>query len=56
MDSLHATIEEFAAEGFTHVQCYCRWGRSLVVAVALVRRQASAGAPFVILYTPQKFG
>jgi hypothetical protein len=23
MDSLHATIEEFAAEGFTHVQCYC---------------------------------
>jgi hypothetical protein len=23
MDSLHATIEEFAAEGFTHVECYC---------------------------------
>jgi hypothetical protein len=23
MDALHATIEEFAAEGFTHVQCYC---------------------------------
>jgi phage FluMu protein Com len=23
MDPLHATIEEFAAEGFTHVQCYC---------------------------------
>jgi len=24
MDSLHATIEEFAAEGYTHVQCYAR--------------------------------
>ena len=23
MDPLHATIEEFAAEGFTHVECYC---------------------------------
>jgi hypothetical protein len=23
MNPLHATIEEFAAEGFTHVQCYC---------------------------------
>jgi hypothetical protein len=23
MDTLHATIEEFAAEGFTHVECYC---------------------------------
>ena len=23
MDSLHATIEEFAAEGFTHVECHC---------------------------------
>jgi hypothetical protein len=23
MDPLHATIEEFAAEGFTHVACYC---------------------------------
>ena len=23
MDPLHATIEEFAANGFTHVQCYC---------------------------------
>jgi hypothetical protein len=23
MDTLHATIEAFAAEGFTHVQCYC---------------------------------
>lgn len=23
MDPLHATIDEFAAEGFTHVQCYC---------------------------------
>jgi hypothetical protein len=21
--SLHATIEEFAAQGFTHVECYC---------------------------------
>ena len=25
MDPLHATIEEFAAEGFTHVECY--WPR-----------------------------
>ena len=24
MAPLHATIEEFAAEGFTHVACYCR--------------------------------
>ena len=23
MDPLHATIEEFAADGFTHVECYC---------------------------------
>jgi len=23
MDRLHATIEEFAAEGYTHVECYC---------------------------------
>ena len=24
MDPLHATIEEFAAEGYTHVECFCR--------------------------------
>ena len=23
MDTLHATIEEFAADGYTHVECYC---------------------------------
>ena len=23
MDPLHATIQEFAADGFTHVECYC---------------------------------
>ena len=23
VDPLHATIEEFAGEGFTHVECYC---------------------------------
>src|SRR4029450_4205419 len=23
MDPLHATIEQFAAEGFTHIECYC---------------------------------
>ncbi len=23
MDTLRATIEEFAADGFTHVECYC---------------------------------
>ena len=23
MDPLHATIEEFAAEGYTHVECFC---------------------------------
>src|SRR5262245_54081708 len=23
MDSLHATIEEFAAEGYTHIECHC---------------------------------
>jgi hypothetical protein len=23
MDPLHATIEEFVAKGFTHVECYC---------------------------------
>ena len=23
MDPLHATIEEFAAEGYTHVECHC---------------------------------
>jgi hypothetical protein len=24
MEPLHATIEEFAADGFTHVECYCQ--------------------------------
>jgi hypothetical protein len=24
MDPLHATIEEFAADGYTHVECRCR--------------------------------
>src|SRR5262247_3794556 len=23
MDPLHATIEEFAADGYTHIECYC---------------------------------
>jgi hypothetical protein len=23
MNSLHATIEEFAADGFTHTECHC---------------------------------
>ena len=23
MDPLHTTIEEFAADGYTHVDCYC---------------------------------
>ena len=23
MDPLHATIEEFTAEGYTHVGCFC---------------------------------
>jgi hypothetical protein len=23
MGALHATIEEFAAEGYTHVECFC---------------------------------
>jgi hypothetical protein len=23
MDALHATIEEFAAEGYTHIECHC---------------------------------
>jgi len=23
MDSRHATIEEFAADGYTHVECFC---------------------------------
>jgi phage FluMu protein Com len=23
MEPLHATIEEFAAEGYTHVKCFC---------------------------------
>jgi phage FluMu protein Com len=23
MDPLHATIEEFAADGYTHVECHC---------------------------------
>jgi hypothetical protein len=23
LDPLHATIEEFAADGYTHVECYC---------------------------------
>src|SRR5262245_6260659 len=23
MDPLHATIEEFAADGYTHIECHC---------------------------------
>ena len=23
MDPLHATIEEFAADGYTHIECFC---------------------------------
>ena len=23
MEPLHATIEEFAADGYTHVECFC---------------------------------
>jgi hypothetical protein len=23
MDPLHATVEEFAAEGYTHIACHC---------------------------------
>ena len=23
MDPLHATIEEFTTEGYTHIECYC---------------------------------
>jgi len=23
METLHATIEEFAADGYTHIECYC---------------------------------
>jgi hypothetical protein len=23
MDPLHATIEEFAAHGYTHIECHC---------------------------------
>ena len=35
MDPLHASIEDFTAEGFTHIECHCprcrmtRWGRSV---------------------------
>jgi hypothetical protein len=29
MDPLHATIEELAAEGFTHVECYCPLCRTM---------------------------
>ena len=28
MDPLHATIEEFAAEGYTHIECFCPRCRS----------------------------
>ena len=23
MDTLHATIEEFATDGYTHIECFC---------------------------------
>lgn len=29
MNSLHSTIEEFAADGYTHVQCYCQGCRAI---------------------------
>jgi len=28
MDPLHATIEEFAADGYTHIECFCPWCRN----------------------------
>jgi hypothetical protein len=39
MNPLHATIEEFAADGFTHVECYCP-----VMALAAARRDKPAAA------------
>jgi hypothetical protein len=35
MEPLHATIEEFAAEGYTHVECYCP--RCRVIRLRLIR-------------------
>jgi hypothetical protein len=29
MDPLHDTIEEFAADGYTHIQCYCQRCRAI---------------------------
>jgi phage FluMu protein Com len=29
MDPLHATIEEFAADGYTHIECYCPYCREI---------------------------
>jgi hypothetical protein len=26
IDPLHATIEEFAADGYTHIECFCPRG------------------------------
>ncbi len=23
-EALHATLEEFSAEGYTHIECFCR--------------------------------
>jgi hypothetical protein len=41
MDPLHATIEEFAAEGFTHVESYCPRCR-MITSEALARVTRSA--------------
>jgi predicted nucleic acid-binding Zn ribbon protein len=38
---LHATIEEFAADGYTHVECWgSRWGGAGSVVIGLIRPAA----------------
>jgi hypothetical protein len=49
MNPLHATIEEFAADGFTHVECYCP-----VMALAAARRDKPAAAAMVKAARPSK--
>jgi hypothetical protein len=45
IDSLHATIEEFAAKGFTHVECYCPRCRMIRLRPITWLPRISSGSP-----------
>ena len=54
MDPLNATIEEFATDGFTHVQCYCSRCRMMRLRPISWLPRISMGLTIAQLVTEQK--